>query len=144
MEFHFIHITRGGYTTMTDPQGRPRMMCFKEARIARNCVRYMCRYRSSFGVWPVMNLSNPVAMIDPDVKKKMRTPQEISKYIHIEEKTKSDLDFMSLATGVSYFYCHEFEYKDDLLRISVRGQEIDGIADQTRYKERLNYRLKNV
>jgi hypothetical protein len=144
MEFHFIHVTRGGYTTITDPNGIPRILCFNDARIARNCVRYICRYRSSYGVWPNFNLDSPIARIFPDKNAKHRTPDEIGKYIHVVEKLYDDLDSMSIETGVSYFYCHDFDYKEDLLRINLKGQQIDGMADQVAYKKRLEYRLKNV
>ena len=75
---------------------------------------------------------------------KKRTPENIRKYIFTEQKVKSQLDEMSTGTGVSYFYCHYFEYNDDLLRISISGQKIDGEIDDRYYKSRLDTRLKIV
>jgi len=144
MKFHFIGILKGGYTTIIDPDGTPRIICFSKKNTAKECIDYMTKYRSSYGVWPDMNLENPVSRINPDKNRKKRTYENIRKYIFLEQKVKSQLDEMSTGTGVSYFYCHYFEYNDDLLRISITGQKIDGEVDDKYYKSRLDTRLKNV
>ena len=144
MKFYFVGIVKGGYTTIIDPDGKPRIVCFSKKNIAKECVNYMSEYRSSYGVWPDMNLEKPVSRINPDKNAKKRTPENIRKYIFTEQKVKSQLDEMSTGTGVSYFYCHNFHYKDDLLRISISGQKIDGHADDKYYKSRLDTRLKIV
>ena len=144
MKFHFIGILKGGYTTIIDPDGTPRIICFSKKNTAKECIDYMTKYRSSYGVWPDMNLENPVSRINPDKNAKKRTSENIRKYIFTEQKVKSQLDEMSTGTGVSYFYCHHFEYNDDLLRISISGQKIDGKIDDRYYKSRLDTRLKIV
>mgnify|MGYP006080690671 FL=1 len=144
MQFHFIGIVKGGYTTITDPDGKPRIICFSKKKIADQCIDYMSKYRSSYGVWPDMNLEQPVSRINPTIDFKKRTHENIREYIFIEEMVKSQLDEMSTGTGVCYFYCHTFAYKDDLLRISLSGQKIDGEIDDRYYKSRLDTRLKNV
>ena len=144
MQFHFIGIVKGGYTTITDPDGKPRIICFSKKKIADQCIDYMSKYRSSYGVWPDMNLEQPVSRINPTIDFKKRTYENIREYIFIEEMVKSQLDEMSTGTGVCYFYCHDFAYKDDLLRISLSGQKIDGEIDDRYYKSRLDTRLKNV
>jgi hypothetical protein len=144
MKFHFIGILKGGYTTIIDPDGTPRIICFSKKNTAKECIDYMTKYRSSYGVWPDMNLENPVSRINSDENRKKRTPENIRKYIFTEQKVKSQLDEMSTGTGVSYFYCHYFEYNDDLLRISISGQKIDGEIDDGYYKSRLDTRLKIV
>ena len=144
MKFHFIGILKGGYTTITDPDGKPRIICFSKKNTAKECIDYMTRYRSNYGVWPDMNLENPVSRINPDKNRKKRTPENIRKYIFTEHMIKSQLDEMSTRTGVSYFYCHGFEYNNDLLRISITGQKIDGEIDDMYYKSCLDIRLKNV
>jgi len=144
MQFHFIGIVKGGYTTITDPDGKPRMICFSKKKIADQCIDYISKYRSSYGVWPDMNLEQPVSRINPTINFKKRTPENIREYIFIEEMVKSQLDEMSTGTGVCYFYCHNFAYKDDLLQISLSGQKIDGEINERYYKSRLDTRLKNV
>lgn len=144
MQFHFIGITKGGYTTIIDPDGTPRIICFSEKQTARKCISYISEYRSAYGVWPDMNLQEPVARINADILAKKRTPEEVKKYVYLEEMVKSQLDEMSAGTGISYFYCHNFSYKEDLLRINMSGQKIEGEADDRYYKSRLNTRLKGV
>ena len=144
MKFYFVGIVKGGYTTIIDPDGKPRVVCFSKKSNAKDCINYMSEYRSTYGVWPDMNLEKPISRINPDKTAKKRTPENIRKYIFVEQKVKSQLDEMSTGTGVSYFYCHDFTYKDDLLRISISGQKIDGHADDKYYKSRLDIRLKIV
>jgi hypothetical protein len=144
MQFHFIGIIRGRYTTITDPDGKPRIICFSERKTARKCIDYITEYRSIYGVWPDINLQEPVSHINADILAKKRSPGELKKYVYLEEKVKSQLDEMSAGTGISYFYCHNFDYKEDLLRINMSGQKIEGEADDIYYKSRLNTRLKGV
>tara|TARA_X000000368_G_scaffold198479_1_gene156676 strand:- start:10180 stop:10614 length:435 start_codon:yes stop_codon:yes gene_type:complete len=144
MKFYFIGILKGGYTTITDPDGKPRIICFSKKSSAKECINYMSKYRSNYGVWPDMNLEKPVSRINPDKTVKKRTPENIREYIFTEQMVKSQLDEMSTRSGVSYFYCHGFDYNDDLLRISISGQKIDGEIDDKYYKSRLDTRLKNV
>ena len=144
MKFYFIGILKGGYTTITDPDGKPRIICFSKKSSAKECINYMSKYRSNYGVWTDMNLENPVSRINPDKTVKKRTPENIREYIFTEQMVKSQLDEISTGTGVSYFYCHGFEYNNDLLRISISGQKIDGEIDDKYYKSRLDTRLKNV
>jgi len=145
MKFQFIGITGcRGYTTITDPDSKPRIICFNKKSVANKCAEYMSKYRSYYGVWPDMNMDKPNSRINPMKDAKKRTPENIREYIFIEQKVKSQLDEMSSGTGVSYFYCHCFEYKDDLLRISITGQKIDGEVNDLYYKSRLDTRLKNV
>jgi len=145
MKFHFIGI-RGfrSYTTIIDPEGTPRIICFSKRNVANNCIDYMSKYRSNYGVWPDMNMEKPVSRIDPDRYVKRRTPENIREYVFTEQMVKSQLDEMTTRTGVHFFYCHNFEYNDDLLRITITGQKIDGEVDDKYYKSRLDTRLKNV
>jgi hypothetical protein len=65
--------------------------------------------------------------------------------LEIKKKTWEDLDNMSLMMGISYFYCHEFNYnQDNLLSISIRGQDMDAQVDDFLYREQLDINLKNM
>jgi hypothetical protein len=102
-------------------------------------------YRSKFGVWPSVNLASPITKVKVDPNFKQRTPEEIMKYVFTEVRYKTDLDEISRTTGLSYFYCHNFNYEEDkYMTINLSGQEIDGIADDNMYKEWLEYNIKNV
>ena len=74
MQFHFIGIIRGGYTTIIDPDGTPRIICFSERKTARKCIDYITGYRSAYGVWHDMNLQEPIARINADILTKKRSP----------------------------------------------------------------------
>lgn len=144
MQFHFIRIQRGGYATVSDPNSTPRVLCFKTPVHANKYINYLSRYRSKFGKWPIINLGKPVTTVRIDQKFKHRDPEEVMKFILMETKALSDLDQMSMTSGISYFYCHDFEYDEaNLMSLSIRGQDIDGAIDETMYKEWLEYNIKN-
>jgi hypothetical protein len=63
--------------------------------------------------------------------------------LEIKEKALTDIDKLSIMTGISYFYCHRFGY-EDLMSISLSGQDMDGEADDFMYREHLDYSLKNM
>lgn len=145
MEFHFVKIQRGGYATITDPKQVPRVICFKTSECAHRYVGYLSQYRSKFGVWPTVDLGTPITKVKVDPNFKRRRPDEVMKYVHMEVRDRVELDEMSMVSGLSYFYCHDFKYDESkFMTINLRGQEIDGIADQAMYKDWLEYNIKNV
>ena len=67
------------------------------------------------------------------------------KYVFTEVRDREDLDKMSRTTGLSFFYCHDFVYDENMfMTVNLRGQEIDGIADHSLYIDRLESNIKNV
>lgn len=145
MSFYFVSITRGGLATISDPTEKPRILCFKTEDAANKYVHYLSGYRSKFGLWPSVNLGQRLNKVRVKSEFKSRTPEYVQKFINITSKEKYDLDAISMATGISYFYCHDFEYDEsNFMTINFRGQEIDGFVDQASYKDWLEYNLKNV
>lgn len=145
MEFHFVRIQRGGYSMITDPRQTPRIICFKTPECANKYVGYLTMYRSKFGLWPSINLGQPVTKVRVNPEFKKRTPDEVMKYVFTEVRDREDLDKMSRTTGLSFFYCHDFVYDENMfMTVNLRGQEIDGVADHSLYIDRLESNIKNV
>lgn len=143
MEFHFVGIKNGGLATILDNKANPRFICFKERGIAKTYVTYLCEHKSKFGLWPTVNLSTPLIELRVrDIKETMST-EEYMDILEIKEKTLSDIDKLSIMTGISYFYCHRFGY-EDLTSVFLSGQDMDGEADDFMYREHLDYSLKNM
>ena len=109
MEFHFITLRGGGFTTITDPNNKSRYICFKSRRTAEECVSYLSEYRSEVGEWPVMNLAIPITKIEYNHRRSsIQTADQVRGYLEISEKTREEIDTMSANAGVSFFYCHDF------------------------------------
>jgi len=142
MEFHFVSIKSGGSATLVDVHSKPRFVCFKEPSTARVYIRYLCEYKAKFGTWPGIDLSSPITKVRILENHKEQIPEMYIDLLEIKYKTKKDLDNMSIMTGISYFYCHRFEY-EDLFSLSISGQEVDGYVDDFLYREHLDYSLKN-
>ena len=146
MEFHFITLKGGGFPTITDPNNKSRYICFKSRRAAEECVSYLSEYRSEVGDWPVMNLAIPITKIEYNHRRtRLQSADQVRGYLEIYEKSREELDTMSANSGVSFFYCHDFEYKrGNFLSVNMRGQEVDGYVDDVMFINRLDYRLKTV
>jgi len=76
-------------------------------------------------------------MIKIDVKSdfKNRTPEYVRKFIRITTKEYDELETTAMRCGLSYFYCHDFDYNEDtLLSLKMRGQEMNADIDSDMYK----------
>jgi len=142
MEFHFVNVGRTNLATITDPKHIPRAICFRDRVNAVKYVDYLSTYRSKFGYWPSIDLSEPMTKIIPKEGAKKRTPEYVRKFIKINTLQQHELNGISMTSGLSYFYCHEFDCDDDLLNLKLCGQEIDGMVDDEMYKESLECNLK--
>ena len=143
MEYRFIKFFRGGYATITDPNLKPRIICFDSEVQTQKCISYLSNYRSKFGRWPHVDLSKKFHKIELNETFKKRTPDEVALYINPVVKTENELSELSLSTGVSYFHCIEFDFDDDnLSTLLMKGREFDGMVDNVYYINRLEHRLK--
>lgn len=143
MEFHFVGNKSGGAATIIDVNTKPRFICFKEKPVARTYMKYLCEHKAKFGTWPSVDLSTPSIKIRIPEKHVEQDPRVYESLLEIKYKTMEDIDAMSIMTGISYFYCHAFEY-DSLVSLAISGQEVDGHVDEFLYRERLDYSLKNI
>ena len=142
MEFHFITVGRSNLATITDPTHKPRALCFSKKIQAVKYIDYLSIYRSKFGHWPSVDLSESHTRIEPTVGAKKRTPDYVRKFIKVSTLQQHELNGMSMSSGLSYFYCHNFEYADELTDLRLRGQEIDANIDDDMYKMWLECNLK--
>lgn len=142
MEFHFVKLGRDNLATITDPLRKPRVLCFRERIQAVKYIDYISIYRSKFGHWPSVDLSESVTKIEPTIGAKKRTPDYVRKFIEVSTLQQHELNGMSMSSGLSYFYCHSFEYTDELTDLRLKGQEIDGNVDEEMYKDWLECNLK--
>ena len=94
-------------------------------------------------MWPTVNLSTPFAELRLRDNKETMTSEDYMDILEIKEKTLSDIEKLSIMTGISYFYCHRFGY-EDLMSVFLSGQDMDGEADDFMYREHLDYSLKNM
>jgi hypothetical protein len=142
-DFYFVTLEKTGASTILDTKAVPRFICFKYFKTARVYAKYLSKHRGAFGKWPCVDLSKPMSKIDPPEGYIPCDSVDFDGLLSLSYKTHEDLDILTLATGIQYFYCHEFEY-DSLLSIRLTGQEIDGEADILLYKENLDYSIKNM
>ena len=145
MEFNFIGMKSGGAATILDSERKPRFICFKEIPVANRYVTYICKHKAKFGKWPCVDLSNPFLKLELPQDHHEQNYEDYMDLLEIKKKTWEELDNMSLMMGISYFYCHDFNYnQDNLLSISIRGQDMDAQVDDFLYREQLDINLKNM
>lgn len=142
-DFYFVTMGQIGASTILDCNSTPRFICFKHFKTARVYAKYLAEHRGEFGKWPCVDLSRPMVKIEPKKDYIPRDAANFDKLLSLSYKTHDDLDDMTLAMGIQYFYCHEFTF-DTLLSIKLSGQDIDGDVDNALYRDKLDYSIKNV
>jgi hypothetical protein len=143
MDFYFVTLEQIGASTILDCNAAPRFICFREFKTARVYAKYLSKHRGEYGKWPCINLSTRGEKIEPMVDYIPCDGARFDKLLSLSYKTRDDLDDMTMATGIQYFYCHEFAF-DSLTSISMMGQDVDGEVDNVLYREKLDYSIKNL
>lgn len=141
-DFYFVTMERMGASTILDCKASPRFICFKNFKTARVYATYLSKHRGEYGKWPCIDLSTKGAKIEPNMDYIPCDGTSFDRLLSLSYKTRDDLNGMTLATGIQYFYCHEFTF-DSLTSIRLLGQDIDGDVDDVLYIEKLDYSIKN-
>ena len=136
MEFYFVKLrTNNTSQVITDPKNKSRYICFKSLKQANKYKQFLSKHKQKFGSWPNIDLTEHFI----EVKEYKTTNKSIKYYeslFDVVTRTQRDLDVMSIKNGISYFYCHEFNY-EDLLSIKFSGQDLDGVMDEFEYINKL-------
>ena len=140
MSFHFISPLSEPktYLTMVDGAGRPRLMAFTEAHIARTCIRYMARYKARNGHWPNMDLERRVNVRVRDTDVKIIHPASIANTLGVVEMCEEDVCSMGRRANASIVWVHNFQvlpqkYNGQIEQIAFQGREGDATVDEEEY-----------
>jgi hypothetical protein len=142
-EFYFVTLKTVGSATILDMNEKSRFICFKDNKIAYDYASYISKHRAEYGKWPVVNLSVPMMRVEKSAERFKQDSDVYKSLLEITFKSRDDLDRLSIATGIEYFYCHRFEY-EDVTSFRMSGQDVDAEVDEMVYRERLDYSLKNM
>lgn len=145
MEFHLVKLpVAKTFLSLVDPNAKPRFICFAEKDVAEKCINYVADFRSRHGEWPCLDMSRGKRKIEIKPVVKMRTPEQIKRYLEIETYDFQTLDQIASRTNVS-FYCvlnFDCDVTNSSENVSFSGQEMDGNADHDKYAEWMNFNLK--
>ena len=145
MEFHFIKLNiNGTYLSLVDPSSKPRYICFAERDKAGDCIEYVSSFRSRYGVWPSFDMSNGERKLTSNTSTRLRTPDQVKRYLEIETYDFNTIDKIASRTNNS-FYCvlrFDTEMVQNIESISMAGQEMDAIVDEVSYRDVLEFSLK--
>jgi len=145
MEFHFVKLNvNGTYLSLVDPSQKSRFICFSDKGKARDCVDYVASFRSRHGVWPCFDMSKGKQKFESKSNVKIRTPEQIKRYIDIETYDLGTIDRIASRTNSSFYCILYFETEDlgSTESISMSGQEMDAVVDDKSYRDLLEYSLK--
>tara|TARA_B110000858_G_scaffold49191_2_gene56771 strand:- start:4600 stop:5040 length:441 start_codon:yes stop_codon:yes gene_type:complete len=144
MEFHFVKMNvNGTYLSLVDPSNKTRFVCFAEKEKARDCVNYVSIFRSKHGVWPSFDMSQGPSKLENKLIK-MRTPEQVVRYLDIETYDFTTIDRIASRTNTSFFCVLRFDTEEmnGLESISMAGQEMDAVVDDKLYRDLLECNLK--
>ncbi len=133
------------YLSIVDPSKKSRFVCFSDRKTADAFVDYVTHFRSKHGHWPNMDMSNRFARVRSKSGIKKRTPNELKNYLSLESFDYENIDDMTKRTNVSFICVTNFAYLPDSHEtqlVSFSGQEWDGEADESLYRDLLEFNLK--
>ena len=141
MEFHFVKLNvNGTYLSLVDPAMKPRFICFSSHETANKCVKYVSTFRSKHGVWPCFDMSRGKRKLESNTTVKLRTPEQVKRYLEIETYDMNTIDRIARRTNASFYCILHFETEDqgNIESISMSGQEMDAIVDENAYRDLLD------
>ena len=133
------------YLSIVDPTKKSRFVCFSDRKTADTFMDYVTHFRSKHGHWPNMDMSNRFARVRSKSGIKKRTPDELKNYLSLESFDYENIDDMAKRTNVSFICVTNFAYLPDSHEtqlVSFSGQEWDGEADESLYRDILEFNLK--
>tara|TARA_B110000444_G_C18848910_1_gene604009 strand:+ start:3871 stop:4314 length:444 start_codon:yes stop_codon:yes gene_type:complete len=145
MEFHLVKLNVAkSYLSLVDPNAKPRFICFSEKPIAEKCVDYVADFRSRHGEWPCLDMSQSNRRMESKPVVKLRTPEQVKRYLEIETYDFKTLDQIACRTNVSFYCVLNFDaiVTNNSENMSFSGQEMDGDADHDKFVEWMNFNLK--
>jgi hypothetical protein len=144
MEYHLIKLNvNGTYLGLVDPSYKSRIMCFRDKPTADKCVQYVSSFRSRHGIWPSFDMYEKRKKIESS-SVKLRTPEEVMRYLEIESFDSYTMDQMSRRTNSSFYCVNRFDSDISFTTetIDMSGNEIDAVVDDFAYRDLLEYKLK--
>ena len=144
MEYHFVKLNvNGTYLSLVDPTQKSRFMCFRDKKIADKCIEYVSSFRARRGVWPSFDMSTGMKKIE-DSTAKLRTPEQVMRYLEIETYDFETIDQIAARTNTSFYCVLRFHSAlvDNIESLDMSGQEMDPIVDEAAYRDLLEYKLK--
>lgn len=141
MNAHFVRFRHNNkILTVTTPDEKTKLICFKEKNNAEMCKKFVSNYRSKFGTWPHLDLTRDSKEIRlPKLKIKNRTPEEVEKFLKIDDMQVGDMLVVGSSHNVEFMYCHTFDCNiidNDNINIAFSGQHIAPEVDHENY---INY-----
>lgn len=145
MEFHFVKLNvNGTYLSLVDPSCKTRFVCFAEREKAHACVDYVAKFRSKHGIWPCFDMSSGSRKLKSKTNVKIRTPEQVKRYLEIETYDFGTIDRIASRTNSSFYCVLNFDAADlgNIESISMSGQEMDAIVDEQQFRDLLEFNLK--
>ena len=129
------------YTSIVDPKGTPRFVCFPEEVDARKCIKQMCQHRCEYGSWPSVDFTQQIATIKSKPPSRKRKLEDLERWFVVENMNQEEFSNFAAGSGAQFFYCHEFRLlpsSNNTVNVSLRGQEIVVEEDIELYRNRLS------
>ena len=129
------------YTSIVDPKGTPRFVCFPEEVVARKCIKQMCQHRCEYGSWPSVDFTQQIATIKSKSPSRKRKLEDLERWFVVENMNQEEFSNFAAGSGAQFFYCHEFRLlptSNNTVNVSLRGQEIVVEEDIELYRNRLS------
>ena len=147
MEFTFIKFKYlNKYVSMVDPHNKSRILTFNSNSLAKSSIRKISEFRTEYGVWPEMNLTQEIYNYNYKKPSKKRIVSDIEKFFVLDTMNETELLYFLECYRLDLFYCQYFDLSkknSHTSTLSIKGQEIDFKPDNDEeFRKRLELTLK--
>jgi len=145
--FHFVSLRLAEpkrFLTMVDPEGKPRVVTFKDRSTAEHAVQYMSRFMAKHGEWPVMDLSPESNLHKVMKKEKPGDPETEALLLDVVGYEQGDVERIAMSTNVDFVWVHTFDvlptrHYGMIEQVAFSGNEINAMVDDDCFRDTLEH-----
>jgi hypothetical protein len=115
--------TNSRYLTMINQRGQSRIMCFENSKDAQRCKDYVVHFKTAYGKWPSMDMSETVHKIDYQSEKLLEA--NINNQLEIKYMDNDTFNYYCGHKKMSFLMCKSFNtfYEKNKHTLDFTGEE---------------------
>ena len=138
MRAYFIKLrSKRSYFTMTNTEGRSKLLCFKNPTDAVTFQEFLLEQRTNNGEYPMLDFQQSIESRKPQTTQTAEPPAPDE--VEIEFLEESRMTQLMLSSTLGAVLCHEFSYTASLVSqtVNLQGQEMELDISETQLRQSL-------
>ena len=107
---YLVSLSKGAsihYLTMSNQRGQSRIMCFENKKDAQRCKEYVIAYKTAYGHWPSLDMSNNEQKIEY-AQENISSYDAIYSQVYVNEIDENTFDYFCEHKKMNFLLCNSF------------------------------------